>query len=179
MGPLPVAIALGAVDQFVETRPHRPGDGELPHQSCLPATGSRSSVCWALPEPPFLEGSHVAQGGHACAQQRALILRVRWGSSERSSRAGTPLHAELVVQAAIALVGQVRRQRLQARARDTRGGRGRASHQVGHCAEIAGSIGNHLQQTRTRAEGALRVLPAAPRPARWIIGASSSSAGPR
>ena len=151
---LPTPVAAGAVDQLVEALPDGPGGGQAASERRLP--GSRhqlgplldDAVDRDLPFPAqILERGQIPGGGDPIALQRALVLLGQVRQERQVVRLGAPLHAELVVEAAVALVGQVEgdgRERLV----DHAARRGTlAGDEVPHRAAVGLGIGHQLQES--------------------------------
>ena len=111
---LPAPVAAGAVDQLVEARADRPGGGEPAGQERRLRAGTSSVRSWISPSTEIvpsrrrsLSAARSAGGGDPAAPQRALVLLGQVRQQRQVVCLGTALHAELVVEAAVAFVGEV------------------------------------------------------------------------
>ena len=94
------------------------------------------------------------------ARRRASFsMPVMYGQQRQVFLLGAPLHAELVVQAAVALEGEAERQVLERGPGDPAGGGVRAQHEVVGRLEVGVGVGDDFQQGVVQAEDLLGGFP--------------------
>src|SRR5688500_6104809 len=95
----------------------------------------------------IFEGGEVGGGGDAIALEGTLVLLGQVGQEGEVVRLGAALHAELVVEAAVALGGEVEGDLREGGGDDAAGGRAIAGDEVAHRAAVGLRIGYELQET--------------------------------
>ena len=176
------------MDQLVEALADGPGGGEAAGESRLPGSGDElgprldlavdGDVALAM---EILEGGEIGGGGDAIALEGTLVLLGQVRQEGEVVGLGAALHAELVVEAAVALGGEVEGDLGEGGGDDAAGGGAIAGDEVAHRAAVGLGIGDELEEAVLDAEeihrlGALQ-LPAGSRHS--AVAGGVSSVGPR
>ncbi len=152
---LELAVAPRPVYQLVNARAQRPGGSELSRKRLPAGRGHELPTIWGVglaSLPELFESGKVAHGGYATRAQGALLLRGEVGQEGEVVVLRAPPHAELVVEAAVALVRQMVRDFHEGRGTDALSGGVRGGHEVADGAEVRGFVRHDLEQGVTGAE---------------------------
>jgi hypothetical protein len=147
------AEAPGPVDELIEPGADRPGGGDLPDLGLLTGCGDEFvGRAAARRGGEVLEGGEGADRGDARPPQGFLLGAGHVGEQRQVFPLGAPLHAELVVQAAVALERQAVRQLLERGAGHPPGRGVLAQHEVVGRLEVGVGVGDDFQQRPVQAE---------------------------
>jgi hypothetical protein len=142
-----LAEPLGPVDQLVQPWANRPRRGELPHLRL--AAGSRHQVVRQLAvdwRGEVFERGQRLDGGDAAPTQGLLLGAAQVRQQREVFPLHRILHAELGVQAIVALKRQAVRQLVEVARADPPGGGVRPDQQIVRRAEVGVLVGDQFEQ---------------------------------
>ncbi len=148
-------VAFGPVNQFVETRSDRPGGGQVAGENVLARRrherdGFLLGAVNHFGATPLnvLEARQIVSGGDASRQQHRLLTVLQVGDQRKVVGAGGFLQAKRVVEAAVALVGEVKRYLVELRPQQPGGNRAVAQHQVVDGGKVGGGVVDQFEIAR-------------------------------
>ena len=144
--------AAGAVDQLVQPGSDRPGGGQAPDLGLAARGGDEVAPAARLAGGEVLERGEGPDGRDAVPPQGLLLDPGQVGQEREVLVLGAPLHAELVVEAAVALVVERERHVVERGPGHPAGGRVGAGHEVVGRAEVGVGVGDEFQQGVVQAE---------------------------